>query len=216
MDVHASEQEQIEALKKWWKDNGSSVVTGLLLGLSALLGVKAWFGYQESQALNASNIYAQMLAAAGGDRSEQVRDNANELITNYTGTGYAPLAALLLAQLAVEQGEPDAARAQLRWALDHADSEEMRHTARTRLIRLMIAEGDYAGAEQLLAATPEASGYGYLYAELKGDLAVAQGEPAVAASAYRTALDSMPAQSPQRAFLKAKYEDVAGADNGSS
>jgi predicted negative regulator of RcsB-dependent stress response len=58
MDIHASEKEQVEALKKWWKENGSSLITGLLLGAAILLGGKAWFSYRETQALSASNIYA--------------------------------------------------------------------------------------------------------------------------------------------------------------
>jgi predicted negative regulator of RcsB-dependent stress response len=215
MDVHASEEEQIEALKKWWKQNGSSVITGLLLGLSALLGGKAWFGYQETQTLNASNIYAQMMAASNADQSEQVRTQANDLITNFTDSGYAPLAALLLARLAVQQGELAAAQAQLQWALDHAESAELRHTARTRLIRVMIEQGQYAQARPQLAAGGDAGGYAYLYAELEGDLALQEGQPEQAASAYKQALEQMPEQSPQAAFLQAKYENVIGAGENS-
>ena len=122
MDVHASEKEQIEALKKWWKENGSSIITGLLLGVSILLGGKAWFSYQETQALSASNIYAQMMAASNRNETEMVRQRASELITNYTGSAYAPLASLLLAKLAVQDNELAAAQAQLQWALDHAAS----------------------------------------------------------------------------------------------
>ena len=124
MDVHASEKEQVEALRKWWKDNGSSIITGLLLGVSVLLGGKAWFSYQETQTLNASNIYAQMMAALDRNDSDRVRQRASELIANYTGSAYAPLASLVLAKLAVKESELPAAEAQLQWALDHADSAE--------------------------------------------------------------------------------------------
>jgi predicted negative regulator of RcsB-dependent stress response len=211
MDVHASEKEQVEALKKWWKENGSSVITGILLGLSVLLGGKAWFGYQETQALNASNIYAQMMAALNSNESERVTTHANELITNYTGSGYAPLAALLLAKLAVEEGELGAAQAQLQWALDRSNAAEVEHTARLRLVRVMISRGQYMESEQLLSSVVDAGAYSYLYAELEGDLAMTQGDADRAASAYKRALDQMPAQAPNQAFLMAKYENVAGA-----
>ncbi len=138
MDVHASEKEQVEALRKWWKENGSSVITGILLGLSVLLGGKAWFGYQESQNLSASNTYAQMMAVSAVGDKEQVKAHANVLITEFTSSVYAPLAAMLLAKQAVENGELSAAQVQLEWALDMASTPAVEHTARTRLVRVMV------------------------------------------------------------------------------
>ncbi len=211
MDIHASEKEQVEALKKWWKDNGSSIITGVLLGVSILLGGKAWFSYQETQVLSASNTYAQMMVAADRDDTEMVRDQANQLITNYSGSAYASLASLLLAKLAVQDKELPAAQAQLQWALDHADSKEIQHTARMRLVRVMIDQEQYEAAASLLSALTEPGAYRYLYTELEGDLALAQDQPAKAAQAYEEALEQMPAQASNRAFLTAKYENVTGA-----
>lgn len=205
----ASEKEQLEALSKWWQENGSSIVIGLLLGLSALLGGKAWFSYQETQALNASNIYTQMMSELGRDEFQKVRASANELITNYTGSAYAPLAALALAKVAVNEGELDAAQAQLQWALDHADLQELQHTARLRLIRVLISRQQYADAGKLLGATGDRGAYAYLYAELEGDLALAQGDNSGAAGAYKQALDAMPPDSPAAGLLRTKYENVA-------
>lgn len=217
MDVHASEKEQVEALRKWWKENGSSVVTGVLLGLSVLLGSKAWQSYQERQTLGASNLYAQMLAYAGeqgGDvqQAEQVRTLANQLITDHSGSVYASLAALMLARQAVEQGELPAAQAQLQWALDHADTAEIRHTARTRLIRLLIDQAMYDAADSQLDTVQDAGAYAYLYSELKGDLQAARGESAAAAAAYRQALDQLPVGAPNLVLLTAKYESVGGSE----
>jgi predicted negative regulator of RcsB-dependent stress response len=205
-----SEKEQIEALHKWWKENGSSIITGLLLGVSILVGGKAWFSYQETQSINASNIYAMMMAASQGGKQEEVRTQANKLITDYTGSTYASLASLLLAKFAVQEGEIEAAQAQLQWALDHATSNEVRHEARMRLVRVMIAQQEYAPAAQLLASVMDPGPYGYLYAELEGDLAVAEGKPEKAVSAYEKALDTIPSQAPNQAYLMAKYEDVRG------
>ena len=211
MDVHASEKEQVEALRKWWKDNGSSVVTGVLLGVSILLGGKAWFSYQHNEALSASNIYAQMMGAARADDIEKVKAAANELISNYSRLSYAQLAALELAKQAVAGGELAAAEAQLRWALEHADSDGVRETARTRLIRVLIDQQKYADADKMLAAAP-AGAYTYVYSELKGDLALAQGQQAQAMAAYKQALEEMPAGTPSKPLLTAKYENVGGGE----
>jgi predicted negative regulator of RcsB-dependent stress response len=211
MDVHASEKEQVEALRKWWKENGSSVITGVLLGLSVLLGGKAWFSYQETRTLSASNVYAQMMAALNQNEEEPVRNFANQLISEYSGSGYAPLAALVLARLAVKQGELPAAQVQLQWALDHADSPELKHTARMRLVRVLMDQNQLTDAAQQLNSAGEAGAYAYLYTELQGDLAMLEGNAVEAARAYRQALDSMPAQAPNAALLSAKYESVSGA-----
>ncbi len=209
--MSASEKEQIEALQKWWKENGSSIVTGLLLGAAILVGSKAWFGYQDTQSQNASNIYSVMMSAAQQGAGEEARSQANKLISDYTGSAYAPLASLLLARLAVKDGELAAAQAQLQWALEHAESPEVRHQSRMRLVRVMIAQQQYAPAAELLSAVQEAGPYAPLYAELEGDLAVAEGKPEQAALAYKKALDALPPQAPNQAYLVAKYEDVKGA-----
>jgi len=214
VDVHASEKEQIEQLRKWWKENGASIVTGLLLGLSVLFGVKAWFGYQDSQAANASNLYAQMMTGLSSQQNEQVRSRANDIIGNYSGTGYAPLAALALARLAVDEADPASAQIQLEWALDHADSDEIRHLARLRLVRVLIDQKDWKGAAARIAEAGDAGAYRYLYDELRGDLALAKGDAAAARSAYKAALEAMPPQSPASGFLTTKYENVALAGGG--
>lgn len=211
MNVHASEEEQVEALKNWWKENGSSVVTGILLGLSVLLGGKAWFSYQESQQLNASNIYAQMMAVAAAGDNEEVTTHANVLIAEFNSSVYAPLAAMLLAKQAVENGELSAAQAQLEWALDKAATPEIEHTARTRLVRVMIDQAQYAQAEVILDAVPDPGAYQFVYSELRGDLAVAQGEPEKAAAAYREALAQTGGeiQGQNTTLLSAKLESVS-------
>lgn len=210
MDVHATEKEQVEALKKWWKENGSSVISGLLLGLALLLGGKAWFGYQDTQQLNASNTYARMMMAQKAGSVEAVRNSANELITTYPDSGYASLATLMLARQAVQDGELEAARTQLQWTIDHTDSPEILHVARLRLIQVLIAGQQYDEAAALLAATSEPRAWAYQYTQLQGDLAAATGDLEKAARAYREALDSMPEQATDRGLLTVKYESVVG------
>ena len=38
MSSYLSEEEQVEALKKWWKDNGTSVIAGVVLGFGIIFG----------------------------------------------------------------------------------------------------------------------------------------------------------------------------------
>ena len=50
MDANLTDEEKLELLKKWWKENGGSIITGVVLGLALLFGGKAWFAYQDRQA----------------------------------------------------------------------------------------------------------------------------------------------------------------------
>ena len=209
MDVHASEKEQVEALRKWWKENGTSVVSGVLLGLAVLLGGKAWFGYQDTRAANASNLYAQMMSALTAGNVDQARSSANEIISNYSSTGYAALTALGLARMAIDESEPEAAQAQLQWALEHADSEEVRHPARLRLVQVYIEQKKFSQARGLLDSIEDAGAYTYQYSALRGDLEQADGKPVQAAQAYKQALEQMPANRPDAGFIRAKYENLA-------
>src|SRR5690606_8071639 len=103
----------------------------------------------------------------------------------------AALAALGMARLQIEQGELEAARAQLQWALERGKNEAFRHSARLRLVRLLVAMEDFTAAEAQLAQAPATGAYAPLYAELRGDIALARGDRAAARDAYRVALDQL-------------------------
>lgn len=214
MDVHASEEEQIEALKKWWKENGSSLITGVLIGLSVLFGVKAWFGYQETQSLNASSLYIKVMEALGRNDTQQVRTFAEEIMNNYSGTGYAPPTALALARVALDQGEYEAARSHLEWALEHADNDALRHTVRLRLLRLLIDGKDFDQAASVLAGVADADAgiYRYGYTVARGDLALAQGRRDEARDAYKAALAILPPQTTDGELVRMKYENLLAQD----
>ena len=63
MDPFVTEDQQVEALKKWWKENGKSVITGLVLGLAIIVGVRTWFDYRAGREQAASLEYQRMESA---------------------------------------------------------------------------------------------------------------------------------------------------------
>ena len=44
MEVYETEEQQVEAVKKWWKENGVSLIVGVVMGLSAIAGWKYYQG----------------------------------------------------------------------------------------------------------------------------------------------------------------------------
>jgi predicted negative regulator of RcsB-dependent stress response len=208
MDANETDEQRLENIKAWWKENASSVITGLLLGLALLFGAKSWIAYQERKADEASNIYAILMNALSRGDESLVNDRAGVLIGEYSSTPYATLAALALAKVKLEQGLPEAAHAQLQWALDKSGSDVLRPLVRLRLARVMVAEGNLDGAEALLSQSPTESAFAPLVNELQGDIHAARGAVDEARAEYEIALAALPPESAEYRLLQLKYENT--------
>lgn len=122
MELYDTEEQQVEAIKDWWKENGKAVIFGAVIGLGGLFG---WRYYQDTMTKAqeaASESYTQAvqeLAAKGteGEGALQSFIDANK------ETQYAVLAALQLAKVQVEAGNLDEALAQLEWAKTATDDQ---------------------------------------------------------------------------------------------
>lgn len=208
MDTHTTEEQQLAAIKEWWKENGSSIVTGVVLGLAVLFGGKAWFAYQERTAQNAANVYAVMMHALQAGDALNTGEKAGILLADYGNTPYASLGALALARIRLEEGETAAARGQLQWVLDNSDSGIFRNIARLRLGRVLLASGELDAAQALAGQAESAEAFGALFTELQGDILRARGDLAAASDAYRQALADMPPGTQERELLQLKYTDA--------
>ncbi len=208
MEINETEEQRLETIKAWWKENASSIITGLLLGLALLFGAKSWFAYQDRKADEASNIYATLMNALSRGEEGLVNDRAGVLIGEYSSTPYATLAALALAKVKLEQGVPEAAHAQLQWALEKSASEALRPLVRLRLARVMMAEGNLDGAEALLAQSRTERAVAPLVNELQGDIHAARGAVDEARSEYEIALAALPPESAEHRLLQLKYENT--------
>ncbi|MCG6874039.1 MAG: tetratricopeptide repeat protein [Betaproteobacteria bacterium] len=182
------EQEQIAALKAWWKEYGNlviAVVVGVALAVSGVLG---WRSYQASQAGQASTIYSELRKAAGTRDVKKVRDLAGAILEQFPGSAYAPLAAFVSAKAHFESGDLKTARAQLEWVIEQARDPEYQSIARLRLANILIDDKDYGAALKVLEAKPEPS-FEARFAETRGDIYAEQGKRSDARAAYKTALE---------------------------
>lgn len=154
-----TEEEQIDAIKRWWKENGTSLVAGVVLAGAGIFGFNAWQDYQDGQAEAASLGYQQLVAlSASQDAAEKTdeqalssaRDTADQLIENHDGSLYAELALLIDARLAVQQDDLEGARKALEKALEDSPRRYVQSLARLRLARLDVAAGDAQAALERL------------------------------------------------------------------
>ncbi|WP_127476197.1 YfgM family protein [Sulfurivermis fontis] len=210
MEVYRTEEEQVEALKEWWRENGRSVVIGVVLALAAVFGWRYWQDTTRSQAEAASALYQQMLTQLDAGEGREVVEIARRIIAEHATSPYAALASLSLAQQAVDQGDLDGAAAHLRWVMDNAKVSEVRLLAQVRLARVLIAQGRADEALQHLA-TVAGSSYTVLVEETKGDAYLAQGRRAEALQAYQTALAAAADVPAKQQMLRMKVDDLADA-----
>lgn len=187
MASYHSDEEQVEALKRWWNENGRSVVAGVVIGLGALLGWRGWVTYQDSQTEVASIHYGELRAAVERTDAAAIEQNAHTLEDSYASTPYAALAALALAKVKAQAGDLEVAAAQLRWAIEHTSQEIVAALANLRLARVLTAQGQHEVALTVLAGEFPAS-YTSLVEESRGDALVAQGKVSEARLAYDRAL----------------------------
>jgi predicted negative regulator of RcsB-dependent stress response len=215
MEAYTTEEQQVARLKKLWKDNASSIVTGIVLGLSALYGFRYWTAWQEDIARQASNVYVSALLAQDAGNESVLMEKTSELITDYNKTPYAVLAALMKARIQIEAGDLEAAEEQIHWALDHSSAEVMQLIARLRLARVQMEQGKLEDAESTLNSAVPSGLFAALYNELRGDIHMARGDTQKARDVYQVALIAMPPGTPGHKLLQLKHDNsVMQANQG--
>ncbi len=190
MDEFESEDQQIEAIKKWWKENGASLILGLGIGVAALLGWREYLAYKTDHSAEASDLYQAVQAQVVNNRLDDAHAaRADQIRAEYSDTPYAALVSMAQARYEYEKGDVESALMRLRWAIDNSTEVDVQHVARLRLARILIAQKQYGEAETILLAD-HPTGFTAGYQELKGDLHVARGEVAEARVAYDKAINA--------------------------
>ncbi len=187
-NLDLEEQEKLDALKAWWKENARLIVLAVAAAAIAVAGVNGWRWYERQQALEAGALYDTLAKALRAGDAKALRDAGGALTERYAGTLYASMGALAAADFHFDRDELKSAKAQLQWVLERSSSADFRDIARLRLGALLLDERAYDEALALLAEKP-LDAYAALYAALRGDVLVAKQQPAEARAAYQAALD---------------------------
>jgi len=213
---HLNDEEQLEALKRWWKQNGMPIVAALVLVAGGWFGWHFWQDRQQADAAEAALLHANMLEQLAAyengdvDKASLASGHAQTLKSRHGDSQYGRYAALVLAKLAVADGDLDGAAGELQWVMDNADDAGMKALAALRLARVEVARGNDDAALGLLALDAPAA-MTALRAELEGDIRARQGDAEAARAAYQRALDNLgPADASARPLLELKLSQVAG------
>lgn len=225
MADHLSEEEQIEAFKRWWAENGLQTLLSIVLVVGGYFGWQSWQQHEQDQAAEASDLYTEMVeivsSQAPGERLNvakrvAVEASADQLKQDFAGSGYAQFAALLKAKLAVDNNELDAAAAELQWVLDAGPELETERLTRLRLARVEAARGNLDTALQMVQGIDPAE-MKSAYEEAKGDFYMQQGNVDSAFTAYQAALETnQSTDSTIGSILQLKISQVQPAEQASS
>ncbi len=228
MDVYTSEDQQIEMIKKWWRANGTGVLVGIVLAITAVLAWQFWHQNKQANREAAAALYGQLVDAASSldqsrlagetekseDQMATLTHLGEQLKTDFSDSEYAVYAALMLAKEAVLNNEMSPAQEQLKWAKDNTENEPLKLIANLRLTRVLAQEKQYEAAlKQLDSVQPGAQADAY--EEVRGDIYVAMGETKKARDAYELAMTLSAARSEgqSRPILKIKHDNLLVAGN---
>lgn len=215
MEAYATEEQQVEAIKRWFNRYGNFLSWGVIIILSIGLGVKYWFHHRTIVARQASDIYETLLVGQARNDNTTLMHQAERLVKEYPRSVYAGLANLMLAKEAVQQQNWGEAERTLRWVLAHTTPEAINALARVRLMRVLMLQNK---REEALTLYDESRAGPYLpiLAELKGDILMQQQDWAGAREAYKKAFASVPKEGMAGIFLNFKLEELgvkSEADN---
>jgi predicted negative regulator of RcsB-dependent stress response len=198
---YETEEQQVQAIKQFWKDNGLAIIAGALIGLGLLWG---WRYYNDSQISAKENASAAYQASVENLVTSESNEKLVAFVNEQKDTGYAPLGAMILAQDAVKKEDYESAKTHLISATQ--GDKVIADVARLRLANLHLQLGENEEAIGVLDAVTSPS-FDNQVEELKGDALMAQGDFEGAKNAYTIAM----AQSPNNPGLKMKRDNIAYA-----
>ncbi|EHH1026670.1 YfgM family protein [Vibrio parahaemolyticus] len=203
MELYDTEEQQVEAIKDWWKENGKAVIIGAVVGLGGLFG---WRYYQDT-VIQASETASQSYTTAMNTLQEKGVDAQSDVqafIESNEVKEYSVLAALQLAKAQVEAKDFAAALEQLKWAQSNTKDAALSPLISYRIARIETEMGNFDAANTELGKVTDTAWAGRI-AELRGDIALRQGDKDAAYAAYtevQQAADASPT-------LQMKLDDLA-------
>ncbi len=211
MSEMRTEEEQVEAIKNWWKENGKQTVVAVVVVAAGWFGFQGYKDQQQATGEAASAIYQQVLGI--NDSKEEADKGRRSLLLDqltgeYKDTIYAQFAALLNAKDAVEAKDLPLAESQLRAVMTNSKDDALTHLATVRLARVLLAMEKMDDALALVQVQ-NSGAFEAEYEETKGDIYYAQGDKDAARDAYSKAVVAAQRIGANNPILQMKLDDLA-------
>lgn len=208
MSVYMTEEEQLESIKKWWKQYGNLITVLFSLILLAIVGYRYFNWHHDKLTQQASVAYEQMMVALSNQNTKAVKSYANLLINDHSNSVYADAAHMTLAKIYISKNKLDKATEELQTVATNSKMLALKQIAKIRMARIFAAEKSYTNALKELSSVEDKT-YIPIINELKGDIYGATGQYQEAMNSYKHALDEVKTNGMSNLFLEMKTNELA-------
>lgn len=212
MSVYMTEEEQLEAIKKWWQRYSTILLVVFSIVMLSVSGYRYWQWHQIKVSTEASNAYEHLMVAFANQDSKGISAYANQLSNSFSKTVYADAAQLALAKWYATDENLDKALEHLQVVANNSTVMALKQVARIRIARIMAAQKKYDTAMSELDNIDDVA-YLPVVNELKGDIYAATGEYQKATVAYKEAMTAVRTQGLGNLYLEMKTNELAALSN---
>ena len=200
MAYSIEEEQEINQLKDWWKENSKTIIVAFILGVGGMFGWRYWQAYQAEQIAQASSQYDALIYSAQQDKQAK-KANIEQFVQANSKTAYAVFALLDEAKKATEKQDFAAAEVNLNQALTQSQDEVLTSIVALRLSAVQFQLGQLDNALTTLNQVKGES-FNARKALLTGDIQVAKGDKVAAKNSFEQAQQSGSQLEQQMAKMK--------------
>ena len=200
MAYSIEEEQEINQLKDWWKENGKTIIVAFILGVGGMFGWRYWQAHQAEKIAQASAQYDALIYSAQQDEQAK-KANIEQFVQANSKTTYAVFALLDEAKKATEKQDFAAAEVNLNQALMQSQDEVLTSIVALRLSAVQFQLGQLDNALTTLNQVKGES-FNARKAILTGDIQVAKGDKVAAKNSFEQAQQSGTQLEQQMAKMK--------------
>ena len=200
MAYSIEEEQEINQLKDWWKENGKTIIVAFILGVGGMFGWRYWQEHQAEQIAQASAQYDALIYSVQQDEQAK-KANIEQFVQANSKTAYAVFALLDEAKKATEKQDFAAAEVNLNQALTQSQDEVLTSIVALRLSAVQFQLGQLDNALTSLNQVKGES-FNARKAILTGDIQVAKGDKVAAKNSFEQAQQSGSQLEQQMAKMK--------------
>jgi predicted negative regulator of RcsB-dependent stress response len=194
VSLDSTEEEQIDQIKQFFKENGLFMLIAIVLVVGGNIGYDYYETSERTAAEAASLDFSNFQktvdeVVATGNGREDALAMGEAIKADHPGTAYAALGALQLARLYFDDKAYAKAETELSFAAD-SNSSLIAPLARIRLAKVISAQSEFERALQALGDDTGLSGYASAWHETRGDILFEMGRKDEARQSYQFAVST--------------------------
>lgn len=187
MEVYSNENEQTDALRNFFANNGKALAIGVVIGIAALGGWRYWSSHQDDTAKTVSAQYQQLTSAMQAGKPETLE--AVKRFASENSNTYGALAAMDLAKQYVDAGQLDKAATLLQNGLKDTKDANLQAVINLRLARIQLQQNQADAALKTLDGV-KGDGWTAIVADIRGEALLTKGDKQGAHDAWSKGVES--------------------------